>query len=42
MSFCILGQVADEPLSITGVENINTSYPGFVADLRRVGGCINP
>ena len=42
MSFCILGQVADEPLSITGVENINTSYPGFVTDLRRVGGCINP
>jgi 3-phosphoshikimate 1-carboxyvinyltransferase len=40
MSFGILGQVAQGPVSIAGVENIDTSYPGFVGDLRAVGGRI--
>ncbi|NNJ64639.1 MAG: 3-phosphoshikimate 1-carboxyvinyltransferase [Xanthomonadales bacterium] len=40
MSFGILGQVAQGPVSIAGVENIDTSYPGFVADLGAVGGRI--
>lgn len=40
MSFCILGQVAAGPVSVTGCENINTSYPGFVEDLAGIGGRI--
>jgi 3-phosphoshikimate 1-carboxyvinyltransferase len=38
MSFCVLGQVASDPVTVTGAENINTSYPGFMADLQRLGG----
>jgi 3-phosphoshikimate 1-carboxyvinyltransferase len=38
MSFAILGQAAQGPVSISGVENIDTSYPGFTRDLRTVGG----
>ena len=30
----------NRPVSIAGVENIDTSYPGFVADLGAVGGRI--
>lgn len=41
MSFCILGQVAAEPVTVSGAENINTSYPGFMADLQRVGGNVS-
>ena len=40
MSFCVLGQVAAGPLVVAGCENIDTSYPGFVTDLKGVGGCI--
>lgn len=40
MSFCILGQLAAGPVSVTGAENIDTSYPGFVRDLAAVGGNI--
>jgi 3-phosphoshikimate 1-carboxyvinyltransferase len=40
MSFSILGQVAAAPVSVQGCENIDTSYPGFVADLLRVGGSV--
>jgi len=40
MSFCILGQLAAGPVSVTGAENIDTSYPGFVGDLTAVGGNI--
>lgn len=38
MSFCILGQVAPDSVEVAGCENIDTSYPGFVDDLVRVGG----
>ena len=38
MSFCVLGQVADGAVSVSGCENIDTSYPGFGDDLRRAGG----
>jgi len=38
MSFCVLGQVASGSVTVAGCENIDTSYPGFVADLARVGG----
>lgn len=38
MSFCVLGQVASGPLTVQGCHNIDTSYPGFVGDLRHIGG----
>ena len=38
MAFCVLGQVASGPLTVTGAHNIATSYPGFADDLVRVGG----
>ena len=38
MSFCILGQVAAGPVTVSGCENIDTSFPGFVDDLRGIGG----
>jgi 3-phosphoshikimate 1-carboxyvinyltransferase len=41
MSFCVLGQVAEGPVEVSGCENIDTSYPGFVADLSGVGGSIH-
>lgn len=41
MSFCVLGQVAAGPVSVMGAENINTSYPGFMADLGQVGGSVS-
>ena len=40
MSFCVLGQVAPSAVTVSGCENIDTSYPGFVDDLIRVGGNI--
>ena len=33
-------QVAAGPVTVDGCENINTSYPGFVADLAGIGGRI--
>ena len=38
MSFAVLGQAADAELTVAGAHNINTSYPGFVHDLRSVNG----
>lgn len=40
MSFCVLGQLAPGPVTVTGCHNIDTSYPGFVDDLKRIGGTI--
>jgi 3-phosphoshikimate 1-carboxyvinyltransferase len=40
MSFCVLGQVADGPVTVHGCENIDTSYPSFVDHLEQVGGTI--
>ena len=40
MSFCVLGQVADGPVTVHGCENIDTSYPSFVDHLKQVGGTI--
>jgi 3-phosphoshikimate 1-carboxyvinyltransferase len=40
MSFCIVGQVATGPVTVHGCHNIDTSYPDFVADLSRLGGCV--
>ena len=41
MSFCILGQMAAGRVSVAGSENIITSYPGFVRDLKKAGGNIS-
>ena len=41
MSFCVLGQAAEGPVEVSGCENIDTSYPGFVEDLSTVGGTIH-
>jgi 3-phosphoshikimate 1-carboxyvinyltransferase len=38
MSFAVLGQVADKAVTIGGAANVDTSYPGFVSDLRSTGG----
>lgn len=38
MSFCVLGQAAAARLTVSGCENIDTSYPGFAGDLVAVGG----
>jgi 3-phosphoshikimate 1-carboxyvinyltransferase len=40
MSFAVLGQLAAAEVLVTGAENIDTSYPGFVRDLSRIGGGI--
>jgi len=41
MSFCILGQLAESTVLVSGCENIDTSYPGFIEDLIEVGGGLN-
>jgi len=42
MSFCVLGQVAESAVTVSGCENIDTSYPGFAEDMLKVGGaCAN-
>ena len=38
MSFTVLGQLANGPVTVSGAENINTSYPAFMRDLKSVGG----
>lgn len=38
MAFSILGTYAKEPLVINNVACVDTSYPGFWADLRKLGG----
>jgi 3-phosphoshikimate 1-carboxyvinyltransferase len=41
MSFCILGQLAESEILVSGCENIATSYPGFMNDLLAAGGSIH-
>lgn len=38
MSMAVLGLFAREPMVVTSVECIETSYPGFRADMERLGG----
>jgi 3-phosphoshikimate 1-carboxyvinyltransferase len=40
MSFAVLGQVAAAEVRVSGAENIDTSYPGFVRDLSQSGGSV--
>lgn len=42
MSFLVLGMVAANPVSIDSGAMIATSYPGFVADMNRLGARIAP
>lgn len=37
MAFAIAGAFADAPVTIRNTQNIETSYPGFVADMRQLG-----
>lgn len=38
MSFAVLGQVARDPVVISGAHNIDTSYPDFPGHLKSIGG----
>jgi len=38
MSFCIAGQVAAGPVTVSGATHIDTSYPEFVQHLQQLGG----
>ena len=40
MAFAVLGQVAESPVTIEGAEWIQTSYPGFVDDMRTIGATL--
>ena len=40
MSFLTLGMVAEEPITVTGCETINTSFPGFADLINECGGAI--
>ncbi|RME64154.1 MAG: 3-phosphoshikimate 1-carboxyvinyltransferase [Alphaproteobacteria bacterium] len=40
MSFAILGQIAKAPITIDDASAIATSFPGFAALIRGLGGCI--
>jgi len=42
MSFCMLGQLSESAVRVRGCGNIDTSYPGFCADLTAVGGRAEP
>jgi 3-phosphoshikimate 1-carboxyvinyltransferase len=37
VSFLIAGQLAQEPVTVTGCEMIASSYPGFVEQMRLIG-----
>jgi 3-phosphoshikimate 1-carboxyvinyltransferase len=37
MSFLVAGQLAQEPVTVTGCEMIASSYPGFVEQMRLIG-----
>jgi 5-enolpyruvylshikimate-3-phosphate synthase len=38
MTAAIAATVSREPVTITGFGSVPTSYPGFLADLQRLGG----
>ena len=40
MSFLTLGMVAEESITVTGCETINTSFPGFADLINKCGGAI--
>ena len=41
MSFCVLAQGLGREIRIRGAAEIGTSYPGFVSDLRAIGGSVH-
>ncbi|HLT00589.1 MAG TPA: 3-phosphoshikimate 1-carboxyvinyltransferase, partial [Geminicoccaceae bacterium] len=42
MSFLVLGTTARAPVSVTGAETIETSFPGFAELMNRLGARIEP
>jgi len=40
MSFLVLGTLARAPVTVTGAETIDTSFPGFAALMNRLGARI--
>jgi len=40
MSFIVLAQTLNQPVSIRGAAHIDTSYPGFLDDLSSLGGAV--
>ena len=42
MSFLVLGAVAEAPVTVTGAETIETSFPAFAALMNRLGARIEP
>ena len=40
MSFLTLGMVADAPITVTGCETINTSFPGFADKMNAAGAAL--
>ena len=40
-SFLTLGMVAKEPITVTGCETINTSFPGFADLMNECGGALD-
>jgi 3-phosphoshikimate 1-carboxyvinyltransferase len=40
MSFLVLGMVAEQPVTVDDTETINTSFPGFVQLMRKLGAQI--
>ncbi len=40
MSLCVLAQALGRVVRIRGAAEIDTSYPGFVDDLRLLGGSV--
>ena len=40
MSFLVLGTLAQAPVTVTGAETIETSFPGFAALMNRLGARI--
>ena len=40
MSFLVLGTIARAPVTVTGAETIETSFPGFAALMNRLGAKI--
>jgi 3-phosphoshikimate 1-carboxyvinyltransferase len=40
MAFLVLGGLARKPVTVTGAETIQTSFPGFAALMNRIGARI--
>ena len=41
MSFLTLGLITDHPITVSGCTTIETSFPGFAANMKQLGASIN-